>query len=164
MKARRILFCIFSVIAFAINVLIIVESCIGGDSSASQSFSFSEAFINFIESFNPNVVLIPDHEAFHAVFRKVVGHFLLFGSSGLFTTLSLVMLDKLYDRFKWKILLFSLGIGSTVAIVSELIQYFVPDRYGVLTDVFIDLAGYILFMGLTYLITYLIFKKHRNKQ
>ena len=164
MKARKILFYIFASIALAINVLIIVESCIGGEGSASQSFSFSEAFIDFIESFNPNATLIPDRDAFHAVFRKVVGHFLLFGGSGLFTTLSLMMLDKFYDKFRWKILLFSAGFGITVALISELIQYYVPGRCGVMTDVFIDSGGYLLFMGLTYLITYLIFKKHRKAE
>lgn len=163
MKARKILFYIFLVIAIAINALIIVESCIGGDGSASQSFSFSEAFINFIESFDPSTTIITDRAAFHAVFRKVVGHFLLFGGSGLFTTLTLMMCDKFYDKFKWKILLFSAGFGLIVALVSELIQYFVPGRAGVLTDVFIDFGGYLLFMGLGYLITYLIFRKHRNK-
>ena len=164
MKARKILFYIFSSIALAITVLIIVESFIGGGDSANQSFSFSEAFINFIESFNPNVVLIPDREAFHAVFRKVVGHFLLFGGAGLFTTLSLMMFDRLYDKFRWKVILFSAGYGLILALVSELIQYYVPGRYGTFTDVFIDYGGYVLFMGLGYLITYLIFKKHRNKQ
>ena len=155
MKARKILFYIFASIALAINILIIVESCIGGNDSASQSFSFSEAFINFIESIDPSTTLITDREAFHAVFRKVVGHFLLFGGSGLFTTLSLMMFDRFYDKFKWKILLFSLGFGLTVALVSELIQYFVPGRCGVFTDVFIDFAGYLLFATLSYLVTYL---------
>ena len=160
MKVRKILFYIFATIALAINVLIIVESFIGGNDSASQSFSFSEAFINMLESMN---IHIADHEAFHAVIRKVVGHCLLFGGSGLFTTLALMMLDKFYDKFKWKILLFSAGFGLIIAFISELIQYFVPGRCGVITDVFIDYSGYLLFMGLGYLITYLIFRKHRNK-
>ena len=48
MKARKILFYVFLILSIATNVLIIVESCIGGDNSASQSFSFSEAFINML--------------------------------------------------------------------------------------------------------------------
>ena len=160
MKVRSILFYIFASIALAINVLIIVESCIGGDNSTSQSFSFSEAFINMLESMG---IAVTDREAFHAVFRKVVGHFLLFGGSGLFTTLAMMMLDKFYDKFKWKILLFSAGFGLTVALISELIQYFVPGRTGVMTDVFIDFSGYLLFMGLGYLVTWLIFRKHRKQ-
>ena len=164
MKARKILFYVFSILALAIDVLIIVESFIGGNDSASQSFSLSEAFIDFIESFNPNVTLIPDREAFHAVIRKLVGHFLLFGGTGLFTTLALMMCDKFYNKFRWKILLFSAGFGLSLALISEFIQYFVPGRYGVLTDVFIDFGGYLLFLGLGYLITYLIFKNHRKEQ
>lgn len=164
MKSRRVLFYVFLVIALAINTLIIVESCIGGDGSASQSFSLSEAFINFIESFNPSVVLIPDRVAFHAVFRKVVGHFLLFGASGLFTTLAILMSDSLYNKFMWKCILFSGGFGLLMALISEFIQYFAPGRYGALTDILIDYGGYILFMGLTYLVVYFIFKKHRKEE
>ena len=64
MKARRILFYIFASIALAINVLIIVESCIQGDNSASQSFSLSESIANSIENMFPNANI--DHAAFHS--------------------------------------------------------------------------------------------------
>lgn len=160
MKARKILFYIFGVIAIAINVLIIVESFIGGNNSASQSFSLSEAFANFFEIIFPNLII--DRIAFHSAIRKIVGHFLLFGLSGIFTTLTLLMNDYLYNRFKWKVALFSLGFGLILALISELIQYFVPGRYGVLTDVLIDYSGYVLFGGLTYLITFLIFRKIKH--
>ena len=70
------------------------------------------------------------------------------------------MNDFLRKKFKWKLIIFIASIGLAIAMISELIQYFVPDRYGALTDILIDYAGYVLFMGLTYLITILIFKKH----
>lgn len=160
MKARKVLFYVFLVLSIATNVLIIVESSIGGGGSAAQSFSFSEWFINLLESIG---ISITDKEAFHAVFRKLVGHFLLFGFSGCFTMLSLIMNDFLTNKFTWKINLFCLALGVTVALISELIQAFVPGRAGTFTDVFIDLAGYILFAGITYLIYFLVIRHQRKK-
>ena len=161
MKARKILFYIFLTIALAINVLIIVESCIGGEGSASQSISVSESIASAIEGLFPSANI--DHAAFHSAIRKIVGHFLLFGLSGIFTALTFVFNDFIMNKFKWKNILFILGIGFAVALVSELIQYFVPGRYGAFTDVFIDFSGYLFFSGLTYLI-YLLIIRHRNKQ
>lgn len=160
MKVRKVLFYVFLTLAVAINVLIIIESCIGGDGSAAQSFSFSESIANFIESIFPNAII--DHAAFHSATRKFVGHFLLFGLSGLFTTLTFVMNDFLMERFKWKNIIFILSFGLIVALVSELIQYFVPGRYGVLTDVLIDYSGYIVFSGIVYLTYVLITLKKQS--
>ena len=160
MKARKILFFVFLTLAVAINVLIIVESCIGGEGSAAQSFSFSEAIANMIESIIPGA--IKDHAAFHSAIRKIVGHFLLFGLSGIFTSLTFVMNDYMMERFKWKNIIFVLSIGLVVAVVSELIQYFVPGRYGVLTDILIDYSGYLLFSGLVCLVYVLILKRNQK--
>ena len=163
MKVRRILFYVFLTLAVAVNVLIIVESCIGGDGSAAQSFSFSEAIANFIESIFPDS--IKDHAAFHSVIRKLIGHFLLFGLSGLFTTLTFVMNDFLMEKLKWKNVIIILLFGLVLALVSELIQYFVPGRYGVLTDALIDYSGYIIFSGIVYLTyTLIVLKNQKSKE
>ena len=162
MKARKILFYVFLTIAVAINTLIIVESCIGGDGSASQSFSVSEMIAEMIESIDPYSPIIADRVAFHSAIRKIVGHFLLFGLSGIFSTLTFIFNDYLLNKFKWRIVIFILSIGLVVALVSELIQYFVPARYGALTDVLIDYSGYILFSGIVYLIHILIVR-HKAK-
>lgn len=159
MKARKILFYVFLILSIATNALIIVESFIGGGGSASQSFSFSDWFIKILEAIG---IIVTDRETFHAVFRKVVGHFLLFGFSGTFTMLSLIMNDFLMKKFRWISTLFCLGLGFFMAFGSELIQYFVPGRYGVFTDVFIDLAGYISFAGITYLIYFLVTRKKKR--
>ena len=160
MKARKILFYIFLALSIAINALIIVESSIGGSGSASQSVSFSDWFIYLLECIG---IKVTDRETFHYVFRKLVGHFLLFGLSGIFTMLSLVLNDYLMNKFKWKTILFCLGAGVMVALISELIQACVPGRYGTFTDVFIDLAGFIGFAGIVYLIYYLIIR-HKSKK
>lgn len=162
MKARKILFYIFASIALAINVLIIVESCIGGEGSAAQSVSVSESIAQAIENMFPNANI--DHAAFHSAIRKIVGHFLLFGLSGIFTCLTFMMNDFTMNKFKWKNILFIASIGLLIAIISELIQYFTPGRYGALLDILIDYSGYVLFGGLTYLITFLIQRKTKNKE
>ena len=159
MKARKILFYIFLVLSIATNILIIVESSIGGSGSASQSASISDWFKKILESIG---ITISDVDTFRYVFRKLVGHFLLFGLSGLFTSLSLVFNHYLMNKFKWKNMLFCLSLGIIVAVISELIQAFVPGRYGTFTDVFIDLAGYIGFAGITYLIYYLVKRKSKK--
>lgn len=159
MKARKILFYIFLILSIATNVLIIVESSIGGSGSASQSASLSDWFMKILEAIG---ISITDVETFRYVFRKLIGHFLLFGLSGLFTSLSLVLSDYLMNKFKWKNMLFCLGLGVIIAIISELIQAFVPGRYGTFTDVFIDLAGYIGFAGIVYLIYYLVKRKSKK--
>ena len=160
MKARKILFYVFLALSIATNVLIIVESCIGGDGSASQSFSFSQWFMEILQSIG---ITITDKETFRAVFRKVVGHFLLFGVSGTFTMLALCFNDFLYNKFKWINTLFCLGVGVIFAVTSELIQVYVPGRAGTFTDVFIDLGGFVLFGGLTYLIFFLIVRYHQKR-
>ena len=76
--------------------------------------------------------------------------------------LSLVMNDYLMNKFKWVTTMFALGLGVSVAIISEAIQTSIPGRAGTFTDVFIDLGGYILFAGLVYLIYFLIIR-HKNK-
>ena len=161
MKTRKILFYIFLSIAVAINVLIIVESCIGGEGSASQSISVSESIAHAIENMFPSAEI--DHAAFHSAIRKIVGHFLLFGLSGIFTTLSVMMNDFLMNKFKWKNIIFIAAFGLLIAMISEFIQYFTPGRYGALLDILIDYSGYVLFGGLTYIITYLILRKIENK-
>ena len=159
MKARKILFYIFLILSIATNVLIIVESSIGGSGSASQSASLSDWFMKILEAIG---ISITDVETFRYVFRKLIGHFLLFGLSGLFAALSLIMNDYLMNKFKWNNMLFCLGLGVIIAIISELIQAFVPGRYGTFTDVFIDLAGYIGFAGIVYLIYYLVKRKSKK--
>ena len=161
MKTRKILFYIFLSIAIAINVLIIVESCIGGEGSASQSISVSESIAHAIENMFPNAEI--DHAAFHSAIRKIVGHFLLFGLSGIFTTIALMMNDFLMNKFKWKNILFIAAFGLLIAMISEFIQYFTPGRYGALLDILIDYSGDVLFGGLTYLVTYLILNKQSEK-
>ena len=106
MKTRKILFISFAVIALAINVLIIVESMIGGDSSSKQSISFTKEVVNIINTIAPNSEITKDQDKLHLMVRKIFGHFLLFGGSGLFTTLTLIFSGDVFKNRKMETILF----------------------------------------------------------
>ena len=162
MKIRKILFISFAVIAIAINVLIIVLSATGGDKSSSQSLSFTKMIVDFINTIAPNSPVVKDQDKLHHIVRKVFGHFLLFGGSGLFTTLTLIFSGDIFKNRKIETLLFSSSIGLTIATISELIQILTPGRAGMFTDILIDFSGYLLFTILIYFVLFLIKKFKTN--
>lgn len=134
------------IIALAINILIIAESAMGGESSGSQSLGFTRMIGSAIKVIFPNSLIAQDEDYLHDFLRKLFGHFLLFGLSGIFTTLTLLV--NIIIITKKKLLIYggiSIGFGISLASFSELIQSFVPGRAGAFTDVLIDFSGYLLF-------------------
>ena len=163
MKTRDVLFYIFLTLMVAVDVFIIVEGGVNGSNSASQSVGFTQWFINLVNSINPNSPIVTNPEMTHTVIRKLVGHFGLFGVSGILTVVTLSMIDEAYLNKKVQIIISSLTLGLTVAIISELMQLFTPGRYMSFIDVLIDYSGFILFGGLTFLIFYLVNYKKEKK-
>ena len=161
MKKTKILVSIFGVLTFFVNILIIVESFIGGASSASQSVGFTESVISFIEVIVPSAKI--DHEEFHAVVRKLVGHFLLFGLSGALTSLTLIFTTNSKDNKLW-LLIVSFVSGLSLAASSELIQYFIPGRYGLLTDILIDFGGFLFFTLVSFGIFLIVLHSQKKKE
>lgn len=166
MQPKKELVCIylFLIISTMINVFIIVEGFIGGSDSASQSFSITNLFIEFVKLFDPNSPIVTDPVTTHAVMRKLVGHYGLFGLSGLFTTLTLIFINDGMSLHKKEILIISLFCGVSLAFLSELAQLLTPGRYMSVIDMLIDLAGYISFGGIAFLIAYLSYRKKMKKQ
>ena len=162
MKIRKILFITFAIIALAINVLIIVLSATGGDESSSQSLSFTKMIVDIINTIAPNSPITQDQDRLHHVVRKLFGHFLLFGGSGLFTTLTLIFSGNVFKNRKIETILFSLSIGLTVATISELIQIITPGRAGMVTDILIDFSGYFLFTIIIYFVLFFINKAKKD--
>ncbi|MCR4879342.1 MAG: VanZ family protein [Bacilli bacterium] len=104
--------------------------------------------------------------SFSEFVRKSIGHFLLFMADGIFTFLFLYELNKevkYKGKKEWHYVVFSLVLGILLAGLSELIQHFVPTRFGSFKDVAVDSLGFILGALITYLIIYLI-KRHQNKK
>ena len=158
MKNRKILFISFAVIAIAINVLIFIESAMGSESSSSQSLSFTKLIVDIVTKIAPNSSIVQDQDKLHHIVRKVFGHFLFFGASGLFTTLTLLFSGDVYKKRKMETIIFSLSIGATIAAISEFIQIFTPGRAGMFTDILIDFSGYFLFTIIIYFVLFFINK------
>lgn len=164
MKKTTIAFYIFLVLSIAVNVFIIVEGGIGGEGSANQSFSITQIFIDFVKNINPNSPIVTDPETTHYVIRKLVGHFGLFGVSGILTTITYCLINEGLDKRKAEIIISSIFTGLLVAFISELMQLFAPGRVFAIADVGIDFSGYFLFGGITFLIFYLVHnKKEKDK-
>ena len=159
MKTRNILFYIFLILMVAVDVFIIVEGGINGTNSASQSAGVTQWIISIIEKINPSSRFVTDPDWAHMVIRKLVGHFGLFGVSGIFTVLTLSMIDDAYINKKIQIAISALAIGLSVAVISEAMQFVTPGRYMSIIDVLIDYSGFILFGGITYLIFFLVNRK-----
>ena len=93
--------------------------------------------------------------------RKSIGHALLFAVAEIFTLVTLFMF--LYDKKHWLSLILSLGIELVVASISETIQHFIPERFGIFTDVCINVLGAII--GASILVAfYCISEVKRNKK
>ncbi len=101
---------------------------------------------------------------FASFIRKSIGHFLLFGVNGVFTTIALYLLLKDILKNKWFIVIISGLFGLTMAGVTELIQLFIPLRNGNFIDVGINIFGYAVFTTLTFLFGYLWLKIKNKKQ
>ena len=130
------------------------------DPTISSSF---ELTFKAKETINPD-----NYSDFHTLVRKGMGHLLLFIVTSIF---GFIFFYTLLDNKKklWLVLLLSLGYGIFLAGLSEFIQYFVPGRSGVLSDVLIDSIGYVsgtlISVGvllLVWLIKHLI-NKNKNK-
>ena len=158
-KFHKVIKWIILGLAIAINVFIIVNACISGVESTKESDWIVEPVANMINTIKEDTINPSNYDNFSSFIRKFVGHFSLFGLSGLLTTLSFKLLY--YDK-RQKILfliVFSCISGIFFAFLSEFIQLHVPGRSGELLDVAIDLAGYFLGMLVIVLIVSILMLK-----
>ena len=119
----------------------------------------------FNVSFNAKDKINEDnYEDFHGFMRKAAGHFFLFLVTALVGTLFFyTYIDN--NKYLWVTILASLLTGVLAASISELIQYFIPSRGGVIADVGIDSLGYLIGTALMIggiLLVNLIRKKKKN--
>ena len=155
---------IFSVIALAINVFIIVHSCLDASTSTEASHGVVEITEEVINTVAPGTITIDNHDSFVSFIRKAFGHFGLFLISGFFTSLALfLIINPFNDKKYYRIILIALSSGLLLALLTETIQLYVPGRSGELTDVLIDFGGYLLGFSVIFLILFLIIR-HINKQ
>ena len=164
-KRATILKWIFFSLSILVNAFIIYQSAL----SRSSSNAWSDVVINIIYDITGGSVeaetpVTPD-VTFWDVVRKAVGHFSLFLVSGVFTYLYFYYLNKEgIFPLKYLHLLIPIFIGIVLAALTEIIQSFVPGRNGNIADVFIDSGGYVLGVGIVYLITYLVNRKVNKEE
>lgn len=137
MKKYKILFYIFLTLTVALNVFIIVEGCLPGGTSESQS--------NWIGDAIAKAMNITPSKEFYRTVRKVLGHFCFFGLDGLISTLTAFFyLKKKGTEKNWLVLILTCVFGLIVAFISELVQLITPNRYFAISDVLIDFCGFLL--------------------
>ena len=131
-------------IAVAINVFIIVNSCLPGKESTEASGWLVTLLKNIVNGIKADTITEENIGPFTSFVRKMIGHFSLFMVSGFFTTLSIkfLYLDK-KEKFMLFII-FTCISGLFLALLTEFIQRFVPGRSGEILDVLIDFSGYLL--------------------
>lgn len=155
---------IISVLALAINIYIIVHSCLDGATSSNASKGVVDVSEDIVNTIAPGTVTPANHDDFATFIRKAFGHFGLFLISGLLSSLTVYLwLNPVKWSKYWHLILISLGFGLFMGILTEVIQLNVDGRSGQFSDVLIDSSGYILGFGIIFLILLLVIRKQNKK-
>ena len=163
-KKYLVFLIIATVLALAINIFIVVQSCLNANQSTESSGLVVNLFKAIINTFSKDAINDGNIDTFTHVIRKLVGHFGLYACSGLLTSWALYMWIEPLDWFKPYIyLIIDLSFGFLFSLLTEIIQLFTPGRSGEFTDSLIDFSGYLLGTLIILLILFFLFEQ-RNKK
>ena len=155
---------IITFLTVVVNAFIIMQSCLNGAMSTQSSGFVVNLFKGIINAFSPNAINDGNIDTFTHVIRKLVGHFGLFVISGLFTSTAIYLWFKPQKWYKlYRFIYSSLLFGFLLAGLTEIIQTFVPNRSGQLSDVLIDFSGFLLGFSIILLIICLVYR-HQKKE
>ena len=156
MKKTEILKWFILAIAVAINLFILINAFINGEVSAKESNTVAHTAADVVNTVKPETITPQNFNDFAFSIRKIVGHFLLFTVSGVFTSwaIYLFLVNKRIGYFLWQLCI-SLGFGLFLALFTEFAQIFVEGRTGAWLDVGIDYSGYFLGIFLVFLIFFI---------
>lgn len=120
-----------------------------------------------VESIEITVVPVPvindqNFNDFQSFVRKAFGHFMLFFVNGLFGFLTFYLFFKEKKNRILNTVASSLPIGLLFAVISEVIQLYVPGRAGLAADVLIDFSGYLLATSILLVIVLLRYKRQKK--
>lgn len=131
-------------LAVIINIFILVNAFIKGGPSSKESGFVSDVLKNIINFFFKNAINEGNYDTFAHVVRKLIGHYSLFLLDGVFTSLTIEMFFLAENNKRVVYYSFiTLGYGLFLALLTELIQIFVPGRVGAPLDILIDFLGYL---------------------
>lgn len=105
--------------------------------------------------------LITDLPSFLLKVRKGIGHFGAFLVLGIFSTFT-YMLYFNPKKWKWSIPL-NISQGIILASITEIIQLFVPGRTGLLSDILIDSAGFLISSLIITIVLLIYYFKNRHQ-
>ncbi len=141
---------LFLILSLALSVFIIVQSCLTGSESTNSSNFLVEFFKTILNTFSDNFINDDNIDRLSFFVRKMFGHYGLFLIDSIFISTYLLFAYHQSDKSKVYVLLLSLTLGFGLAILTELIQTFVPGRSGTMNDSMIDFLGYSTGVILTY--------------
>lgn len=164
-KKRIIIGWIIFGLAIAINVFILVNGFLDGQTSTKESDGFSHAAADVINSISEDTITEKNFSAFAGFNRKLFGHFLLFVLSGLTSTYSVRFLVK-HPKFSksYFVLAFSMAFGVIWATCSELAQLTTNGRAFAFTDILIDSCGFLFGALIIFIILFVREYKNKNIQ
>lgn len=144
-----------------LNVFIVAESAISGPNSGEQSGWFTDVAADAVNFFKPQTITDTNVEAFGGFIRKFFGHFLLFFADGL---LGFFTFHLLLSKKSWYIkLAAAFSCGLFISVLSELVQLLTPERAGRLSDIGIDLLGYVSPLLIGHLILLIVSSRKKKK-
>ena len=162
-KTEWFLLIVFTVLAIAINVFIIVHSCLDAAQSTKASSGVVEVAEDIVNTIKPETITPSNHDSFATFIRKSIGHFGLFVVSGLLSSVAFYFNLKTFKWAKYYVMIIiTLAFGLLMGMTTEIIQLNVPGRSGEFRDVLIDFSGYLLGTGIITFILFLIIR-HKNK-
>lgn len=150
---------------------------VAGEGSALLSLSFKEAgdgSLVVAASGNPSLTtslsftilaapnVNPEDSGFTGFIRKLVGHGSWFAIMAVFGFLFYLLDFDQREKIYFSMIL-SFGGGLLIASLSELIQHFVPGRYGALADIGIDCLGYLIGTLVAFGVTLLVWHLRKKK-
>ena len=155
---------IVSVFALAINVFIIVHSCLDASASSGSSKGIVDFLKDIVNTFAPNTITESNYDSFTNFIIKAVGHFGLFFISGILTSLAIYLwCNPIKGSKYWMLISITLEFGLLMGLITEIIQLNVPGRSGELLDVLIDFSGYLLGFLIIFLILFLIVRRQNKR-
>ena len=130
-----------------IMVVIYIFSAMEGDESSATSGVFLKALEELWEDVSKHALSEKAMSNLHLIIRKIA-HFTEYGVLGIAAAYGF----KDIFGVTRKCLILSVFTSFIYAITDEIHQYFVPGRYGTITDVLIDTCGALVFTLLYILI------------
>ena len=163
-KTRLILAYIFLALSILMNGFLVFQSCL----PANSSMEWSNVALNVAKEILPSKtnpdgsVTIWNNVNGSDFIRKLIGHFSFYLIDGALVSLFTYFLFG-FTKNKNLSLLIILIVGVLFSILTEIIQIFVPGRAGDITDMLLNLSGYLLGCVIVILIVYLIYRHKKKK-